>query len=210
MEERQEQYWSKFSQTYDANQAYAVGHDLLEMMTAALDELNDLGDVVEFGCGTGYFTQTIVQKANHVIATDLSDALLEKAHTRFIKNPKIKTKKENCMQTAFPSKHFDTVFMANVIHVLADPLKAVSESYRILKDGGKFVVLSFTNAGMTWFETIKLGFRFLKAWGRPPRQAQSFSPDKLRSLLESAGFTVEKATLLGNRTKAVYIIGTKT
>ena len=209
MKERREEYWSKFSQTYDENQAYVVGEDLLKAMTATLDELSDLGKVVEFGCGTGYFTQTIVQKATHVVATDLSDDLLEMAKTRFKDNPKITTQKENCMHTSFPAKRFDSVFMANVIHVIGDPLKVLQESHRILKDGGKLVIVSFTNAGMTWLETIKLGFRFLKAWGRPPQHAQSFSPDKLDSLVETAGFTVEKAQLIGNRTKAVYIIGKK-
>ena len=121
----------------------------------------------------------------------------------------MKVRVEDCMQTSFAADKFDSVFLANVIHVIADPLKAIQESHRILKDGGTLVVVSFTNAGMTWFETLKLGLRFLKAWGRPPRHAQSFSPDKLGSLLETAGFVVEKAQLLGNETKAVFIIGKK-
>ena len=133
----QEQYWSKFSQTYDANQANVVGNDLLEAMAVTLDELSDLGKVVEFGCGTGYFTQTIVQKATHVIATDLSDDLLEVAKTRFKNNSNITMQKESCMQTSFPAKSFDSVFMANVIHIIEDPLKALQESRRILKDAGE-------------------------------------------------------------------------
>jgi len=205
----QEQYWSKFAQTYDVNQTYAVGDDLLKAMTAVVDDLSELGEVVEFGCGTGYFTKTIVQKATTVVATDLSDELLEVTKARFKDNPNITTQKENCMQTSFPAQRFDTVFMANVIHIIEDPLKALQESHRILKSGGTLVIVSFTNAGMTWLETIKLAFRFLKTWGRPPRYARSFSVDKLGSLLQTAGFTVDKAQLLGNTTKAVYIIGKK-
>jgi ABC-2 type transport system ATP-binding protein len=209
MQNVQEQYWSKFAQAYDANQAYAVGEDLLKTMTETVDELSDLGDVAEFGCGTGYFTQTIAPKATHVTATDLSDELLKVTKTRFKNHPGITTQKENCMQTSFPAQHFDTVFMANVIHVIEDPLRALQESHRILKDGGQLIIVTFTNSGMTWLDTIKLGFRFLKAWGRPPRHAQSFSLEKLGSLLQAAGFTVEKSRLLGNRTKAVYLIGKK-
>jgi ABC-2 type transport system ATP-binding protein len=87
MQNVQEHYWSKFAHTYDNNQAYAVGKDLLETMTAAVDELTDMGDVIEFGCGTGYFTQTIARKAEHVMATDLSVELLEVTNTRFKDNP---------------------------------------------------------------------------------------------------------------------------
>ncbi len=205
----QEQYWSKFSQAYDANQAYAVGEDLLKTMTATVNDLSDLGEVVEFGCGTGYFTKTIVRKATHVVATDLSDELLEVTKARFKDNPNITTQKENCMQTSFPAQRFDTVFMANIIHIIEDPLKALQESHQILKDGGTLVIVSFTNAGMTWFETVKLGLRFMKAWGKPPRYAQSISLDTLCSFLETADFAVEKAQLIGNKTKAVYVIGKK-
>jgi ABC-2 type transport system ATP-binding protein len=162
MKENQEQYWSKFSQTYDANQAYVVGNDLLKAMTATLNELSDLGEVVEFGCGTGYFTQTIVQKATHVVATDLSDDLLEMARTRLKENPNITTQKEDCMETSFPAKKFDSVFLANVIHIIENPLKAIQESHRILKDDGRLIIISFT-----------------------------------------------KAQLIGNKTKAVYVIGKK-
>jgi ABC-2 type transport system ATP-binding protein len=113
------------------------------------------------------------------------------------------------MQTSFPAQRFDTVFMANLIHVIEDPLKALQESHRILKNDGRLIVVSFTNSGMSWLDTMKLGFRFLKAWGKPPRHAQSFSLDELGSLMEKAGFTLEKSQLLGNSTKAVYLIGRK-
>ena len=205
----EEKYWSKFSQTYDKNQEYVVGSDLLKAINSKLDELPGLGEVVEFGCGTGYFTKTIVQKATRVCATDLSDQLLEVAENRFKENSKITTQKEDCTNTTFPAAEFESVFMANVIHVIENPLQALKESYRILKDGGSIIIVSYTNHSMKWFETMKLGFRFLKAWGKPPRHAQSFSPGKLVSLLETAGFRIEKEQLIGSRTKALYLIGKK-
>lgn len=204
-----EDYWGRFSQSYDNNQEYVVGTDLLKAINSKLDELPNLGDVVEFGCGTGYFTKTIIQKASSVCAADVSEELLAVAENRFKENSKITTQKENCMNTSFPPGKFDSVFMANLIHVVENPLKALQESNRILNENGLLIIVSFTNYGMKWYETIKLGFRFLKAWGKPPRHVQSFSPDKLGSLMETAGFTVEKSQLIGDRTKAIYLMGKK-
>ncbi len=204
-----EKYWSRFPDTYDKNQEYVVGKELLNEITKELNDLTDLGEVAEFGCGTGYFTETIAQKANHVVATDLSNELLEIAKKRLNKNPEITIQKENCINTSFTSEKFDSVFMANLIHVVENPLKVLQESHRILRKGGMLIIVTYTNHGMKLLEKIKLGIRFLKGWGKPPQHVHTFSPEKLSSLLENAGFAVEKSKLIGNRTKALYLIGKK-
>lgn len=204
-----EKYWSRFPDTYDKNQEYVVGKELLNEITKELNDLTDLGEVAEFGCGTGYFTETIAQKANHVVATDLSNELLELAKKRLNKNPEITIQKENCINTSFTSEKFDSVFMANLIHVVENPLKVLQESHRILRKGGMLIIVTYTNYGMKLLEKIKLGIRFLKGWGKPPQHVHTFSPEKLSSLLENVGFAVEKSKLIGNRTKALYLIGKK-
>ena len=113
------------------------------------------------------------------------------------------------MSTSFSSNKFNTVFMANLIHVIENPLKVLQECYRILKEDGLLIVTSFTNHGMKPLEIIKLGFRYIKVWGKPPKYTHRFSPDGLGSLMESVGFTIEESKLLGNRTKSVYLIGRK-
>lgn len=207
--EKTEKYWSRFPDTYEKNQEYVVGKELLEEMKKELNALSDLGDVVEFGCGTGLFTETLAQKANQMVVTDLSDELLERAEIRLNHNPKITIQKENCMDTSFHSKSFDSVFMANLIHVVEHPVNALQESHRILKNGGALIIVTYTNYGMNLFETIKLGIRFLKGWGNPPQHVHTFSPEKLASLVENAGFKVEKSKLIGDKTKAIYLIGKK-
>ena len=207
--ETKEEYWSRFQTTFDENQEYVVGKDLLDDVKEHIRELSDLGEVLELGCGTGIFTEVIAQNANYVFATDLSDALLENARKRLDKIDTITIQKENCTNTSFTSNKFDTVFMANLIHVIENPSLALQESYRILKDDGLLIVTSFTNQGMKPLEKIKLGFRFIKVWGKPPKYTHSFSLESLRSLVESTGFSIEEAKLLGDKTKALYLIGKK-
>jgi len=207
---KKEEYWSRFAHDYDEGVDYIVGEAIQQEIVKRLLEEHNLGDVVEFGCGTGYFTKVIAQNAEHVITTDLSDEMLEVARTQSKAFQNITIQKADCENVSFPSGKFDTVFMANVIHFIENPLKALQESYRILKDGGLLLLVDYTGYSMKWFEKMKLGIRFIKKCGMPPRYAQSnLSPDEFSSLVEGAGFTLEQIQLIGERTKALYLKGRK-
>lgn len=119
-------------------------------------------------------------------------------------------KKANCENTSFPSGRFDCVFMANLIHVIKNPLKCLQESYRILKKGGLLLAVDFTSYGMDWFEKIKLVIRYIRKWGIPPHYSRNnLSPDEIASLVEDADFKVEKVQLIGDKVKALYLKGIK-
>jgi len=62
---------------------------------------------------------------------------------------------------------------------------------------------------MSLWQKIKMAVRFGRAWGRPPAHTRSFSPKDVRLLLEQAGFVAEESRLLGNRTKALFLVGRK-
>jgi ubiquinone/menaquinone biosynthesis C-methylase UbiE len=206
MTEHKEHYWSKFARTYGDDQNYVIGKAIQQLIIQQLSEEHDLGDVIEFGCGTGYFTQTIAKKAKNVLATDLSDEMLEIAKIQLQKFRNITVQRINCEATSFPSERFDTVFMANVIHIVANPIKVLQESHQILRNGGLLLIADFTGYSMSWFETIKLGIRYFRKWGMPPRYARNrLSPDEITSFLENLDFDLEDLYLIGNGTKALYV-----
>ena len=202
----EERYWSRFARTFDEDQEYVVGKTILQAIDKRLSEERDLGDVIEFGCGTGYFTKEIAKNAKHVIATDLSDEMLEIARIQLKESRNINIQKANCEDTYFPSERFDTVFMANLIHVLINPIKVLQESHQILRNGGLLLIVDFTGYSMSWFEKMKLGIRYLRKWGMPPRYARNnLSPGEITSFLENVDFKVEEAQLIGDRAKALYV-----
>ena len=204
-----EEYWSRFHDTYDKKMEYVVGKKLLDEIIEELNDLPELGELVEFGCGTGIYTETIVPKTKSMFATDLSDSLLEVTKTRIGNHPKVTIQKENCMATSFPSKSLDSVFMANLIHVIESPSTLLHECYRILRKNGTLVIVTFSDHGMKLWEKIKMGMRFVKSWGKPPAHTHSFSPEDLASMMKDAGFTIKTSKVLGNKIKALYIIGQK-
>ena len=201
-----EEYWSKSACTYDDDQDYVVRKTILQLIIKKLSEEHDLGEVIEFGCGTGYFTKAIANKAKHVIATDLSDEMLEIARIQLKEFQNINIQKANCEATYFPSGRFDTVFMANLIHVLINPIKVLQESHQILRNGGLLLIVDFTGYSMKLFEKMKLGIRYLRKWGMPPRYARNnLSPGEITSFLENVDFKVKEVQLIGDRTKALYV-----
>lgn len=182
---------------------------LLDEITGELNQLAELGEVVEFGCGTGYFTVAIAEKSTNVLATDLSDNLLEAAKDRLRDHPEVSVQKEDCMGSSLLPESCNSVFMANLIHVLETPAKALEESRRILRIGAQIVIVTFTGHGMSLWQKIKMGMRFAKTWGKPPSNTHSYSLEDIESLLQQTGFVVEKSKLIGNRTKALFVVGRK-
>ncbi|MBN2441841.1 MAG: methyltransferase domain-containing protein [Spirochaetales bacterium] len=204
-----ENYWSRFGDSYDKRQEYVVDKLLLKKIIEKLDQLLELGEVVEFGCGTGYFTKIISQKSQSVVATDISDRLLEVARKRLCGNAKVKVQKEDCMKTSFATEAFDSVFMANLIHVVESPIAALQECHRILRKDGVLIIVTFTSYGMKLWEKIKMGLRFVKSWGKPPAHVHSFSLEDLTTIMEDAGFIIKVSKVIGDNTKALYVIGRK-
>ena len=47
-----------------------------------LSDESDLGELIEFGCGAGFYTKVLAANASHITATDLSDEMLAMARTQ--------------------------------------------------------------------------------------------------------------------------------
>lgn len=207
---KKEKYWSKFANTFDEDQRYIVGGAVQQQtIVERLAGERDLGELIELGCGAGFYTKFLAANASHVTATDLSDEMLAVARTQLKDLQNVTVAKADCEKTDFPDGKFGSVFMANLVHVIENPSTTLQEAYRILKDGGLLLIVDFTTYGMKWFEKMKMGMRFLRKFGRPPGYSRNLSPDELRSLVEGAGFKVEEVQLIGNRTKAIYLKGRK-
>ena len=207
---KKEEYWSKFANNFNEEQTYIVGGAIQQAILERLSGESDLGELIELGCGTGFYTKVLAANASHVTATDLSDEMLAVARKQLIDCQNLAVEKADCEKTDFPDGKFDSIFMANLVHVMENPSKVLQESYRILKDGGLLLVIGYTGYGMKRLEMIKMGVRFFRKWGKPPAHAKGkLSPDDLRSLVEGAGFKVEEVQFMGDKVKGLYLKGRK-
>jgi ubiquinone/menaquinone biosynthesis C-methylase UbiE len=206
----EEHYWSRFAASYDRDGEYIVGKPVLQAIQERLSKEPPLGNTIEFGCGTGYYTETIAGNARHVVATDLSDRMLEVARTRLRELNNATVQKADCAESPFSADSFDSVVLANLVHVVDDPSQCLQESRRILRKGGSLIVIDLTVYRMSFPNKMKLGFRYLRTWGLPPRQGRSdMSTEELVSLVQSAGFKVDEVQLLEYGSNALYLKGSK-
>jgi len=206
----EENYWSRFAASYDRDGEYVVGKQIIQLIEEALLAERSLGDALECGCGTGYFTKAIARNAKHLVAADLSTELLEVARIQLRGFKNVSIQKADCTNSSFPAGSFDSVFLTNLLHVIDNPLRCLHENHRVLRDRGSLIVVDFTGYGLRFAKKLKIGFRYLKTWGRPPRGGRnSMSPEQLVSLVEEAGFKVEQVRLLAAGANALYLKGTK-
>jgi ubiquinone/menaquinone biosynthesis C-methylase UbiE len=203
------QYWSKFANTIDEDETYIAAGTAQQLVVERLSRESGLGELIELGCGTGFYTKALAANASHVMATDLCDEMLAVARTQLKDLQNVTVQKADCEKTDFPDGKFGSAFMANLIHIIENPSTTLKEAYRILRDGGLLLIVDFTGYGMKRFELMKMGTRALRKGWIPRRYFRNLSPDELRSLVESAGFKVEEVQLIGDKTKAIYLKGRK-
>lgn len=207
MKDREETgYWSGLARDFNENQTQIVGEEIQRDITRWLSDERELGKLLELGCGDGYFTSTIAENADHVVATDLCEEMLVEARKRLDGLGNVTIERADCTGTDYPSDTFDTVFMANLVHILEDPSPALEEGHRVLKDGGLLLVVDVTMHGMKRRHVIGVGLRYVRRWGKPLDHFRGeISPDELRTLVEVAGFEVETVEVLGDKAKALVL-----
>ena len=200
-----EVYWSRFARDFEARNIYVVGSRDFAAVKEQVASEKDLGRVLELGCGNGTYSEILAREADHVTATDFSDEMLEIATAR-AEGSGITVEKQNCLDLSYQKPCFDTVVMINLLHIIPTPELALKEARRVLNENGRIVVLSFTTDGMAFWAKLTMFYRYLKTYGKPPETSRHLTMSSTRSLLSGAGFSVEQACLVGERSKAVWAV----
>jgi ubiquinone/menaquinone biosynthesis C-methylase UbiE len=138
MANEQREFWSMVAQKYDQVVDLQIGPMNRSIVRERVRKEGRLGKLVEFGCGTGFYTQVLVSKADTVVATDISQGMLALAKER-IKATNVTFQVEDCQATSLPDEVFDTAFISLVIH-FTEPEKTLAEMRRILKPGGTLII----------------------------------------------------------------------
>lgn len=206
-----ETYWSQFTAEYEEKQRAVVGEEIIFLAKQKLLHEQNLGKALELGCGTGLYTETLQQAADHVVATDLSDEMIAAAKQKRGNLKNVTFQKTDALNLEFAPESFDTVFMANLIHIIGDAERVIQESKRVLKKDGLLIITSFAINDMSFFSKIVVGIRYLKKFGKPSTEAtkEKTTQKSLEQLLTSNGFEILKSLMLGEKSKAFYISSKK-
>lgn len=200
-----EKYWSRFSKDFEERNKFVVGRKNLEAVFKLLAKQKDLKNCLELGCGNGTYSRVIAPNCTHLKATDHSDEMVLEATQRMIEIPNISVEKANCFNTGYNDKSFDTVFMANLFHIIPHQEEMLTEVKRVLKPGGMLLIVSYTTFGMTFFQKIAMLYRYIVSYGKPSPYAQTIAPEHALESLQKTGFNHNETQLTGKTTKALFV-----
>ena len=122
---------------------------------------------LELACGTGQFSIPLHECVKYYLASDFSEKMIEELNS-ISKHEDLITKVIDCTAIDLPDESFDVVIIANALHVMPQPEKAMQEIYRVLKPGGLLIAPTFIYEGKInkfklWF-LEKVGFKTFTKW----------------------------------------------
>lgn len=203
-------YWDRYAALYDEGADYVVGRDLRLAVAGRLSREHNLGEVLECGCGTGFYTRQIAPHARFVRATDVSERMLSAARGRLKDFDNVLVEKADAAGLPFVSESFDTILLANIINTIFDPLGVLSECRRVLRSVGLLIVIVYTDYGMEGRQKADLGLRYFQKFGMPPPWGlRNFGPCELQDLLGHARFAVRSVAAIGANPSALYVRSNK-
>lgn len=208
--EEKETYWSRFADDFEERNTYVIGKSDMDIILNEVSYQKALGKTLELACGNGTYSRVLSKNADTLTATDFSDEMLEASKVRLKNLENVCVEKANAFDLKYPENSFDTVFLANLLHIIPCPGNVIEQVKKVLKLQGKIIVLDFGSEGMNLFNKLGMFFRYLKTYGKPPKNGTLLTTKSISSLLENAGFKIEKAILAGKKIKAAYIIATTT
>jgi ubiquinone/menaquinone biosynthesis C-methylase UbiE len=152
MANEQKEFWSTVAQNYDRVVDLQIGGTTRSMVRERVMKEGRLGELAEFGCGTGFYTRALVAKADRVVATDIAPGMLAVAREG-IKTSNVTFQLEDCQATSFPDESFDTAFISLVIH-FTQPAKTLAEMRRILKPSGLLIISNLDPGALTGVDRV--------------------------------------------------------
>jgi len=125
------------------------------------------GDILDVGCGTGYFLRSYLKGKPHIRAVGIDTSLTmideakEKASTAEIRNLEfIHANWGKLDPDLFKDYRFKAIFCANAFHYFSDPQSATDRLFKQLAEGGTLYVLernkTFSPLTLLWGFTHKV------------------------------------------------------
>lgn len=166
---------------------------VLDLLAPALGER-----VLDVGVGPGllaYDLARLVGEAGEMVGLDLSPAMVAVAAERLAHLPQARVMAGDATALDLPDARFDAAVSTQVYEYVADMPRALKELRRVLKPGGRALILDTDWRSIVWHASdTALMDRVLACWDA--HLADPHLPARLGPLLTEAGFHVRRVEIL--------------
>lgn len=163
---------------YDEKEKYLNSFEQGKLLPL-IGDIKDI-KILDIGAGTGRLSVLLANRGAKVTAMDLSAKMLSALKK---KNQRIQTIVGDAENLPFDNNFFEMAVAAFLIVHLKDPTKFFDEVYRVLKDGGVFVL---TNINQKDSPIVKTDTGEIKI------ESYYHRPEKIIEILKSLAFKIEK------------------
>lgn len=136
-------FWDKNAKIYD--KFMKKDSSAYEQMYALIRPAIKNKDVLELASGTGLISKHIVSSAHSIEATDASEKMINIVKTDN-NSSKLHFSVQDMFSLPYADNSFDVVIIANALHIVPSPEKALKEIKRVLKPNGILIAPTFTHS----------------------------------------------------------------
>jgi ubiquinone/menaquinone biosynthesis C-methylase UbiE len=175
----------KFGRTYIPGRSWqALAHALLRLLPAMV--------IADLGAGEGTLSQLLARGAKKVIAIDNSEKMVEfganLAREHGFEN--LEYRLGDIEAPPIDEQSVDLALFSQALHHASSPQKAVTAAYRILRHGGRIVVLDLASHSHEQAREL-----YADVW-------LGFSEIELHRILSKAGFSQIEISIVSRETQA--------
>ena len=170
-------YFADHAAQWDRLRSLHVAEDVVETAIREVVGERPLHAVLDLGTGTGRMLELVGPLADRGVGIDQSPAMLNLARTRLERAGLRHVQLRQGDLYALPVERdgYDLVILHQVLHYLDDPVRALREASRVLRPGGRLLVIDFAPHG----------HEFLR--DQHAHRRLGFGPDEIAGYLREAG-----------------------
>ena len=190
--------WDRYAPIYE--RAMRSDESTYESMYARISEVVQGKEVLELATGPGLLAKHVVSSTKRMVATDYSEGMIWEAKKGEVPG-NLTFEVADATDLPYEDASFDVVVIANALHVMPNPERALSEARRVLRDNGLLIAPNFVSHDDTvvsriWSWVLKrAGIGFDRQW----------TPDEYVAFLSDQGWRVVHRQEFKARIALLYV-----